>query len=154
MSKKAKLDEDDDGIVCLDDDIVEIEEGQSPAKKAKLVAATGGATVVKPMTKEGKKPYECSSCDKSFAYKSWLIRHTESVHEGKNPHTCSFCDKSFYEKSKFKKHIQAVHKGIKLDKDNDGIFYQCPKCDFVTLSIMMLTRHYNINHEKNGAERS
>merc|ERR1711935_747403 len=32
VSKKAKLDkEDDDGIVCLDDDIVEVEEGQSPA---------------------------------------------------------------------------------------------------------------------------
>merc|ERR1719483_2053790 len=30
VSKKAKLDdEDDDGIVCLDDDIVEVEEGQS-----------------------------------------------------------------------------------------------------------------------------
>ena len=53
MSKKAKLDdEDDDGIVCLDDDIVEVEEGQSPAKKAKLAAATGGATVAKPVTKE------------------------------------------------------------------------------------------------------
>ena len=49
MSKKAKLDdEDDDGIVCLDDDIVEVEEGQSPAKKAELAAATGGATVAKP----------------------------------------------------------------------------------------------------------
>ena len=52
MSKKAKLDEDDDGIVCLDDDIVEVEEGQSPAKKAELAAATGGATVAKPVTKE------------------------------------------------------------------------------------------------------
>ena len=53
VSKKAKLDdEDDDGIVCLDDDIVEVEEGQSPAKKAKLAAATGGATVAKPVTKE------------------------------------------------------------------------------------------------------
>merc|ERR1719483_849248 len=52
VSKKAKLDEDDDGIVCLDDDIVEVEEGQSPAKKAKLAAATGGATAAKPVTKE------------------------------------------------------------------------------------------------------
>lgn len=53
VSKKAKLDdEDDDGIVCLDDDIVEVEEGQSPAKKAKLAAAIGGATVAKPVTKE------------------------------------------------------------------------------------------------------
>jgi hypothetical protein len=52
VSKKAKLDEDDDGIVCLDDDIVEVEEDQSPAKKAKLAAATGGANVAKPVTKE------------------------------------------------------------------------------------------------------
>ena len=52
VSKKAKLDEDDDGIVCLDDDIVEVEEDQSAAKKAKLAAATGGATVAKPATKE------------------------------------------------------------------------------------------------------
>ena len=52
VSKKAKLDEDDNGIVCLDDDIVEIEEGQRTAKKAKLAAATSGATVAKPVTKE------------------------------------------------------------------------------------------------------
>ena len=51
VSKKAKLDEDDDDI-CLDDDIVEVEEDQSAAKKAKLAAATGGATVAKPVTKE------------------------------------------------------------------------------------------------------
>ena len=52
VSEKAKLDEDDDGIVCLDDNIVEFEEGQSPAKKAKLAAAAGGTTVAKPVTKE------------------------------------------------------------------------------------------------------
>ena len=48
VSKKAKLDEDEDGIVCLDDDIVEVEEDQSPAKKAELVAAT----VANPVTEE------------------------------------------------------------------------------------------------------
>ena len=141
VSKKAKLDEDDNGIVCLDDDIVEVEEGQSPAKKAELAAATGG-----------KKPYECSICNTSFAYKSWLKKHTESVHERKKPHNCSFCDKSFYEKSKLKKHIQTVHKGKQLDEDDDGIVCLCSKCDFVTSSIMKLTQHYNILHEKNGAE--
>ena len=52
VSKKAKLDEDDNGIVCLNDDIVEVEEGQGPAKKAELAAATGGATVAKPVTEE------------------------------------------------------------------------------------------------------
>lgn len=53
VSKKAKLDnEDDDGIVCIDDDVVEVEEGQSPAKKAKLAAATGDATAAKPVTNE------------------------------------------------------------------------------------------------------
>ena len=52
MAKKAKLDEEDNGIVCHDDDTVEVEEGQSPGKKAKLAAATGGATVAKPVTKE------------------------------------------------------------------------------------------------------
>ena len=52
VSKKAKLDEADNDIICLDDDIVEVEEGKSPAKKAKLAVATGGATVAKPVTKE------------------------------------------------------------------------------------------------------
>ena len=56
VSKKAKLDEDDDDIVCLNYDIVEVKEGQSPAKKAKLAAATGGTTVTKPVTKEDSEP--------------------------------------------------------------------------------------------------
>ena len=153
VSKKAKLDEDDNGIVCLNDNIVE--EGQSPAKKAELAAATGGATVAKPVTKEdskGKKPYECSICNTRFAFESWLIRHTDSVHEGKRPHSCWLCNKGFFDKSKLKKHLQTVHKGIKLDKDDDGINCRCSKCDFVTSSMMKLAEHYNIVHEKNGAE--
>ena len=97
---------------------------------------------------EGK----CPECNTKFSHVYELINHVQLGHEGKKPHNCSYCDKSFYEKIKLKKHLQTVHKGKKLDEDDDGIFYQCPKCDFVTLSIMKLTRHYNINHEKNGAE--
>ena len=141
MSKKAKLDEDDDGIVCLDD-VVEVEEGQSPAKEAELAAATGGATVAKPVTKEGKKPYECSICNKSFPHKSWLKKHIESVHEGKKRHNCSYCHKIFFEKRKLKKHIQTVHKGKNLVEDEkDSVSkkakldqvhefeYECPNCN-------------------------
>ena len=142
VSKKAKLDEDNDNIVYLDDDVVEVEEGRSPAKEAELAAATGGATVAKPVTKEGKKPYECSICNKSFPHKSWLKKHIESVHEGKKRHNCSYCHKIFFEKRKLKKHIQTVHKGKNLVEDEkDSVSkkakldqvhefeYECPNCN-------------------------
>ena len=32
---------------------------------------------------EGKKPFKCDICDRSFSLKSHMNRHVASVHEGK-----------------------------------------------------------------------
>ena len=39
--------------------------------------------------------YNCENCDSAFEFSKDLILHTESIHEGKNPFTCSICQKSF-----------------------------------------------------------
>ena len=40
---------------------------------------------------EGKKPFKCENCDKSFFYKSDMNKHVASVHEGKKPFKCEKC---------------------------------------------------------------
>ena len=37
---------------------------------------------------EGKKSFDCNSCEASFEDKSNLERHIASVHEEKMPYTC------------------------------------------------------------------
>ena len=45
----------------------------------------------------------------SFASKTHLNRHIESVHEGKRPFMCNICDTNFALKCNMKRHISSVH---------------------------------------------
>ena len=58
---------------------------------------------------EGKKPFECDTCDYSCSRKSHMNRHIASVHEGKKPFKCDICDTNFSEKSNLKTHIKNIH---------------------------------------------
>ena len=41
------------------------------------------------------QPYNCKNCDSAYEFSKDLILHTESIHEGKKPFTCLICQKSF-----------------------------------------------------------
>ena len=43
-------------------------------------------------------------CKRNFSQKSKLKDHVESVHEGKRPYECSICGKTFAGGSNFKQH--------------------------------------------------
>ena len=65
------------------------------------------------LTKGSLKPKSitCDICEKSFKYKSSLIRH-KRVHTGEKPFKCDVCDKSFTQKGVLTKH-KLRHSGKK-----------------------------------------
>jgi uncharacterized Zn-finger protein len=60
---------------------------------------------------EEKKPFECTICDASFAYKHHMNRHIVSVHEEKKPFECNISDARFARKTHLNGHIATVHDG-------------------------------------------
>ena len=94
---------------------------------------------IHPENSEGKKPFLCKMCDKSFTEKRKLKRHIESVHERfVKPQTdekvfsdpvaalatclkCNECNYLFKNKRNLKVHIASVNEGNKP--------FQCNICD-------------------------
>ena len=92
---------------------------------------------------DGKRPFECQECDRSYKMESALKlhvktfhrgikvkcplceksfdtnktvrRHIEAVHEKKRPHVCQLCGERFGQKSHLNTHMKGKHKqGVKL----------------------------------------
>ena len=63
-------------------------------------------------THEGKKPYLCQICNKSFNEKGNLKTHLR-FHSELRPFKCSFCTKSYKTNGHLKDHIEIQHKKIK-----------------------------------------
>jgi hypothetical protein len=57
----------------------------------------------------GKKKYNCKTCDAGFTWKSSVLKHIEDVHEGKKLHQCSSCGKAFSQRHKMVLHFESVH---------------------------------------------
>ncbi|KAF0311700.1 Protein suppressor of hairy wing [Amphibalanus amphitrite] len=53
---------------------------------------------------EGKKGFECESCDKTFVRKEDLARHSV-LHQGSRVHRCPICEKTFAIKPSLKIHL-------------------------------------------------
>merc|ERR1712008_650466 len=68
-------------------------------------------------THEGKKPFNCSTCNVSFLSDKTHV----CVHQDDKPFNCSQCDHSFVEKEELKRHLNSVF-GLKET-------FKCPLCN-------------------------
>ena len=82
------------------------------------------------------KLFNCSECDHSFAKKTELKRHINSVHDRKKPFNCSICNVMFSSAANLKKHV-CVHQEP----------YNCPFCDRSFVEKAELTGHVNLAHD-------
>lgn len=80
---------------------------------------------------QNDKPYSCPQCDRTFARRSDLRKHT-IVHTGVKPYTCNICFKSFSRNTNLSKHMR-IHSGKKP--------FVCPKCPKTFITKGDLTRH-------------
>ena len=77
---------------------------------------------------------QCPECHKTFARKSTMELHMESVHlEVK--HKCSICDKDFSTKGSLNRHINDVHEANRT--------FKCPECPLKFARQDTLDRHVN-----------
>jgi len=56
----------------------------------------------------GEKPFLCAHCNKSFNQKNSLLVH-QRIHDGLKPFVCEFCEQAFNQKSNLKNHILRFH---------------------------------------------
>ena len=62
---------------------------------------------------EDKKPYKCTNCNFSFAFKGSLNKNCDVIHERKKQYKCSRCPVSFSCTWSLKRHNIIVHEGKK-----------------------------------------
>ena len=63
--------------------------------------------------------FKCDVCDATFATKSNLQTHINTVHLNMRVHACSQCTKSYSEKRNLNRHIREVHMKIKALKTQE-----------------------------------
>jgi uncharacterized Zn-finger protein len=81
------------------------------------------------------KRFECTICDKRFAYKHILQEH-QNLHFGLKPHACTECDKRFAARSNL---IQHKRRHVNLVTDSTESDQQRPKFDSISCSACTKT---------------
>ena len=77
-------------------------------------------------TLNGKKPYQCSICEKGFCLEDSLKQHTADVHEEKEAKMSK--EKKSKKKKKHCKVIGANHVDVNADKKDHKKAHKCSKC--------------------------
>ena len=123
--------------------------GASPQKRAIKVSAVpssealdtqGGSSNHEPE----KKEFKCNICEKIFASKFVLDRHTDEIHDP-NPIPCPKCSKSFLRKANLRDHLDSVHA---VREPGSLIEMQCPYCDKKFTQMPHWHRHISEVHKK------
>ncbi|KAG6446618.1 hypothetical protein O3G_MSEX004548 [Manduca sexta] len=71
-------------------------------------------------------PLPCTHCNKRFAIRRDLERHTNRVHLNLRPYKCDRCDKSYVTSWCLTEHKRIIHEGYKRPMK-----FSCPMCDKV-----------------------
>jgi len=58
------------------------------------------------------KSHICDECGKDFLHNFTLVEHIEVVHQGKRPYTCTKCEKTFSRAGNLRAHM-LIHSGVK-----------------------------------------
>ena len=84
-----------------------------------------------------KKTYTCSTCNKTFSYRSNLTRHNRT-HTSEKLHKCQICNKLFNHSGNLKKH-ELLHVNN---------FYTCDICNKNFSHYEYLKVHHNVHNKK------
>lgn len=91
------------------------------------------------VTHANEKRHACDQCDKSFPYRSILLKHKKTNCIRKRSHACKECGKCFIARSKLKIHL-VTHTGQKP--------FACDQCDKSFGHSGSLSNHKKMVHEQ------
>ena len=90
-----------------------------------------------------EKKFFCNTCDKGFLFSSLYTNHKKFAHiEKEKTHTCQICGNHYDRNEQLKEHILLRHNF----KEATKLF--CDKCDYSTISKIILRRHIHSIHSK------
>ena len=107
---------------------------------------------------EGKKKYQCLTCEKTFL--TWRLAYGHVLHKHKEEkHKCNKCNTTFLFTSNLKHHLEKCDGILRIKKrqknssqvikTNDGKKYQCNTCQETFSEKLKLHSHYFTHKEKN-----
>uniref|UniRef100_A0A2H1W7Z1 SFRICE_007424 n=1 Tax=Spodoptera frugiperda TaxID=7108 RepID=A0A2H1W7Z1_SPOFR len=81
-------------------------------------------------------PLACEHCDKRFAIRRDLDRHTNRIHLNVKPFACDKCDKNYVNSWSLKQHQLLIHEGYKRP-----LAFPCSMCDKIFDRKQVLKAH-------------
>ena len=66
----------------------------------------------KALAHDGKKPFKCPTCDKTFVLKHHMQKHA-FIHTNIRPHECNACDAKFKRSNHLTTHLRTIHGLVK-----------------------------------------